>query len=395
MTSAVREALDRLVAFDTTTTTASTADVVAWIAQRVERPGVAVWDLVDPLQPVGIEQHNLLVRLGPEAPGAIVLSAHLDCVPVTGQPWTTDPFTVREDGDRLVGRGVTDMKGFVAACLAGLDEVDPATLARPIVLAFSHSEEIGTRGAPHLADALVEHVEAPALAIVGEPTQLQVVRGHKGVGGLRITVRGVDGHSSQPRGTAHAVHAAGRIIARVADLVRQHEDEGPADDRFDPPFSTFAVNQVTGGQAINIVPREASLVVEGRNVPGVDLVEVFDGLRDWVEDVVVPELRRHVDDPALAGVDLDWFAPPVPPLLTPALSPAEQLATGCGATVGDATHVAYATDAGHFAERGIPTIVCGPGSIEQAHKPDEWLDAAQLDAALDFVRRVGAEAARR
>ncbi len=391
--SQLRVVLDELVALDTTSAN-STATIVAHLAERLERPGVQVWDLIDPDPPSEAEQHNLLVRIGPEAPNAIVLSAHLDCVPVTGQPWTSDPFTVSEAGGRLVGRGVTDMKGFVAACLAGLADLDPTTLQRPIVLAFSHSEEIGTRGAPHLVHELRSRIQDPALCIVGEPTLMEVVQGHKGIGGYRVTVTGIDGHSSQPRGTAQAIHAAGRILNHVADLALRHEDQGPYDERFDPPYSTFAINRVEGGQAINIVPRLATMLLEGRNIPEVDLAKVFAGVQQYAEEVVLPELARHASLDEV-GIAFAPFSDIVPPLLTPDGSAAEEMARSCGALDTPASYVSYATDAGHFAARDIPTIVCGPGSIEQAHKPDEWIDPAQLDAAEQFIRRVGQAAAHR
>lgn len=386
----VRADLDRLVGFDTTSVVRSNADLVGWIAERMDRPGVTIWDLPDDAAPGDEDQHNLLVRIGPDAPGGWILSAHLDCVPVTGQPWSTDPFEVVDVDGRLHGRGTTDMKGFLAACLAGLDDVDPGALRRPIVLALSHSEEVGTHGAPALLAAVTDRLDRPELAIVGEPTMMRVVGAHKGVRAGWVDVHGVDAHSSQTDRGASATVAMARLIAHLDDLARDREQNGPHDDRFHPPYTTFNMGQAHGGQAVNIIPRHARFQFEYRPIPGDDPDQVVRSLQGHAAEVVLPAIGRDVGVDRVA-VEVEMTAE-VPPLAPEADSAAERLARACGATDEPTGFVAYGTDGGHFQARGIPTIVCGPGSIDQAHQPDEWLDPSQLAAAVAFVRRLAVRA---
>lgn len=381
-----RNHLERLVAFDSTSTQTNAA-LVSWLAEHLDRPGVHVWDLPEAVTRAEtgdeVVQHNLLVRIGPEAPGALVLSAHTDCVPVTGQPWTSDPFEVVERDGRLVGRGTCDMKGFIASALAVTDRVDPTALDVPIVLALSHSEELGTIGAPSLVDALRANVEDASVALVGEPTMMEVVGAHKGVQGAWVRITGVDAHSSQPQLAASANLAAARLMTFVAELAGRHEVEGPHDDRFVPPMTTFNVGMVRGGQAINIVPRECRFHFEFRPIPAVSSTEIVAELEQYAQDVVLPELGRHVGtDKVSITVTTDAHVLPLEPEPDGA---AEELARACGAG-GERGHtVAYGTDGGWLQSAGLSVVVCGPGSIDQAHKADEFLAIDQLAACNDFL----------
>lgn len=385
---AARTALDHLVAFDTTSSRSNSA-LTQWVADRVARPGVEVWDLPDPQQQSDgtvLDQRNLLVRIGPEAPGAWVLSAHTDCVPTTGQPWTSDPYVVTERDGRLYGRGTCDMKGFLAVAMAVLDGVDPSRLRVPIVLALSHSEELGTIGAPPLVADLGARIEDPELAIVGEPTMMEVVAAHKGVRGAWVTIDGVDNHSSQPQRGASATFAAARLIAAIEAMADRHAVEGPHDERFDPPMTTFNVGILHAGEAINIIPRQARFHVEYRPIPAVAADAPLEELRRTAEGDVLARLARHVGTDAV-GMSI------APDAKVLALHPeqdgaAEALARSCGATGRPEQTVAYGTDGGWLQQAGLSVVVCGPGSIDQAHRPDEYLALDQLEAAVGFVEQL-------
>lgn len=324
---------------------------------------------------------NLLARIGPEVEGGIVLSGHTDCVPVTGQPWTRDPFAMhRGDDGRLYGRGVTDMKGFLAVVLAAIPRMRAAGLQRPVLLALSYDEEIGTVGAPSLVDRLVEAHPRPEAVVIGEPTSMEVVTAHKGVRAFTTVVEGRDAHSSQPQKAANAVAAAARIAAFVDDLALQHAAAG-ADPRFDPPYTTFNLATIHGGQAINIVPRRCELTWEYRPVPADDGEQILDQVRRFAEDEVLPLLQRGSGDGAIEFV-VDSMARA---LADEDGGPAETLCRDLTGYDGPARTVAFGTDGGHFQAAGLSTVVCGPGSIDQAHIADEWIEVAQLDAATRFV----------
>ncbi|MFA9430647.1 acetylornithine deacetylase [Egicoccus sp. AB-alg2] len=324
---------------------------------------------------------NLIARVGPEVEGGVVLSGHTDCVPVVGQPWTRDPFAVhRGDDGRLYGRGVTDMKGFLAVVLAALPTMVRAGLRRPVLLAFSYDEEVGTVGAPSLVERLVATQPRPEAVVIGEPTSMEVVTAHKGVRAFTTVVHGRDAHSSQPQKAANAVAAAARIAAYVDELARRHE-AAAADPRFDPPYTTFNVATMTGGQAINIVPRRCELTWEYRPVPADDGEAILDQVRRFTDEEVLPSLRRgsgdgevefRVDAMARALADEDG-------------GPAETLCRELTGYTGPPRTVAFGTDGGHFQAAGLSTVVCGPGSIDQAHVADEWIDVDQLRACEAFV----------
>ena len=310
-----------------------------------------------------------------------MLSGHTDCVPVVGQPWTRDPFALhRTDDGLLYGRGVTDMKGYLAVVLAALPRMVDAGLQRPILLAFSYDEEIGTVGAPSLVERLVATQPRPGAVVIGEPTSMEVVTAHKGVRAFTTIVHGRDAHSSQPQKAANAVAAAARIATHLDDLARRHE-VAAADPRFDPPHTTFNVATISGGQAINIVPRRCELTWEYRPVPADDSEAILDEVRRFTEQEVLPLLQRgsgdgrvefQVDAMARALADEDG-------------GPAETLCRDLAGYAGPARTVAFGTDGGHFQAAGLSTAICGPGSIDQAHIADEWVEVAQLQAAEHVV----------
>ena len=349
---------------------------------------------------------GLLARIGPDVDGGVVLSGHTDCVPVTGQPWTTDPFTLVERDGLLVGRGTTDMKGFIASALAAAPTFADSPLTRPLWLLLTWDEEIGTVGAGPMTEALLE-VTTPSCAIVGEPTSMRPVVAHKGVRSLRVVVRGRDGHSSKPGLGANAVVAAARIAAHVDQVAARQRANG-GDPLFDPPETTFNVATISGGQAINIIPRHAELTFEYRPVPADDSWDLADEIAAWATDEVLPDQHR-VDPDCKIEVERGTYVEGLAPETDPAgsydgVADAAAVRDGGGAAgtvanagraealvrdlvgfTGDAGTVPFGTDGGWHQRHGISTVVCGPGDIDQAHQPDEFIAPEQLAACDDLL----------
>jgi acetylornithine deacetylase len=370
--------LRRLVAVDTTTRGSNLA-LLELVERWLDEHGVPHERVPAP----DGTRANLLALIGPEVAGGVVLSAHTDVVPVTGQPWTGDPFTLREMDDRVVGRGATDMKGFLASVLAAVPSMVAAPLRRPVILALSYDEEVGTVGAPDLVDRLVTSLPRPDAVIVGEPTGMQVVHAHKGVRSFTTVVHGRDAHSSQPQRAANAVVAGARLATFIDELAARCRDQA-ADPAFDPPYTTFNVATIAGGQAINIVPRRCELTWEYRPVPVDDDERLFEEVRAHAVDVVLPSLR------AATGLgEIEFRRGAVVRALTPEPgSAADVLARALVGDDGPVRTVAYGTDAGHFQAAGIPAVVCGPGTIDDAHQPDESIARAELDACDRMLTRL-------
>lgn len=361
--------------------------------------------------PEATDKAGLLARIGPDVDGGVVLSGHTDCVPVEGQPWTTDPFAMVERDGLLVGRGTTDMKGFIASMLAAAPSFAAAALARPLWVLLTWDEEIGTVGAGPMTEALLD-VTTPSCAIVGEPTTMRPVVAHKGVRSLTVRVLGRDGHSSKPALGANAVVAAARIAAHIDEVAAARRADG-GDPLFDPPETTFNVATIQGGQAINIIPRHAELTFEYRPVPADDGWDLADQVEAWARREVLPDLQR-VDPSCTIEVERGTFVQGLAPESDPAGSfdgvadkaavregggaagrvtnagAAEALVRDLLGFTGDAGTVPFGTDGGWHQHHGISTVVCGPGDIDQAHQPDEFIDPAQLGACDRFLADLAA-----
>jgi acetylornithine deacetylase len=326
---------------------------------------------------------NLWATVGPDIPGGIVLSGHTDVVPVTGQKWDSDPFTVVEKDDRLYGRGVADMKSFIAIALALVPDMLSRPLARPIHFALTHDEEVGCLGAPHLIKDVIENLPRPGAVIIGEPTDMKVVDAHKGITAFTTTVTGHEAHSSLTHKGVNAVMQAGRLIAFLGDLAEEKAANADPASRFDPPYSTIHVGTVEGGTALNIVARECAFKWEIRSVPGDDPEETLARFERYYERELVPKMQATAAETGIAtrrGVT-------VPALEPDPDSPAEVLAREL--TRNNATHaVSYATEGGQYQRAGLPAIVCGPGNIAQAHAPNEWISLDQVRAGEAFTRRL-------
>jgi acetylornithine deacetylase len=372
------ELLARLVSFDTTSRN-SNVKLIEFVSHYLDGFGV----------PYRISRNaagdkaNLHAIIGPQVAGGIALSGHVDVVPVDGQAWSTDPFTLHSKDGRLFGRGATDMKGFVACALAAVPDLLARNLARPVHLFVTHDEETDMSGARRMVADLAESGLRPDLCVVGEPSSMEPILGHKGRLALRVTARGHTGHSSMPGKGVNAVHALGEAIAYIAAEQRRFAAEGPFDPRFDPPHTTPHIGTVQGGTILNIIPELATFTMEWRTVPANDFFAEVERLRAHVAAHIEPAMRAI--DPATGFTIevMDW----VPGL---ALSADHALATLTKQLAGSnsAGYVSYATEGGLYENAGIPTIVCGPGSIEQAHKADEWIAESQLAACDAFIRRL-------
>ena len=330
----------------------------------------------------------ILATIGPRVDGGVVLSGHTDVVPVEGQPWSSPPFKLREDSGRLYGRGACDMKGFDACVLAMAPMFRDAGLKRPVHIVLSYDEETTCLGSRDIIARFGKDEPCPAAVIVGEPTMMKVADAHKSVATFRTLVTGHEAHSALPALGANAVAAAADVVSEIGRLARDYE-EGPLDPRFTPPYSTLHVGMIRGGTARNILARECVFNWEFRGLPGVTTASALAKVQAFVDEVALPRLTRFVSGPSITTtIEVD-----VPPLAADAGSAAETLALGLTRS-NSPIAVSFATEAGHFQGAGLPTIVCGPGSIDQAHKADEFVDEAQLVACLEFLERLAEDLSR-
>lgn len=371
--------LAKLVGFNTISE-ASNLGLVDWVEEFCRPHGVRIRRFPNQAG----DKASLLVSVGPERPGGIVLSGHTDVVPTTGQDWLADPFVLRSSEGRLIGRGATDMKGFLACCMAMLPAWARADLQRPIHLAFSYDEEVGCTGVGPMAEWIGQSAMKPRLAIIGEPSSMQVINAHKG--GLIgwATVTGKAGHSSQPDRYVNAVMIAAKLIAFIEDL-RAEMRTGPFFETLDPPYSTIQVNTVQGGSHGNIVAAACRFFWEMRIIPGQSDHAVLDRIVTYARHELEPAMKAI--DPA-CGIDFDIQAR-IPALLPNAdLGLQDRVMDLLGQTVPQA--VSYGSEAGIFQEAGVPAIICGPGDIAQAHQPEEFIERSQLDACVTFLERMTA-----
>jgi acetylornithine deacetylase len=374
--SDVREILAALVAFDTTSRN-SNLELIAWVEDYFARHGVWYERVLDPTG----TKACLWATVGPRDAAGFVLSGHTDTVPVDGQTWTSDPFTLREADGRLYGRGAVDMKGFLAATLAHLPQMVAAPLARPIHFCFSHDEETGCTGVRNALARIDELAPvAPLAAFVGEPTEMAPVVAHKSRFDYVVTVTGHACHSSQkPRGV-NAIEAAARLIGKIDEIDRRFA-AGPRDGLYDVDVSTAQTGTIEGGTAINIVPEFCRFTFEFRTLADVDPWPYDAEVRAFASEVIEPEMKAK--DPA-AGIEIA-LQNGIPGFDTPLDSDAVRLAKRFAGR-NDHAKVAYGTEAGLIASIGrIPTVVVGPGSIRQAHGADEYVEIAELEKCGRFL----------
>jgi acetylornithine deacetylase len=367
--------LERLVGFPTVPT-ASNLELLDWVEAHLAPLNPRLRRFPSP----DGTKANLFVSLGPEGPGGLILSGHTDVVSAEGQAWTGDPFTLRAVDGRLVGRGATDMKGFLAACLGALPAALAGGLARPLHLALSYDEEVGCTGVRSMTAWLATSGLAPALAVIGEPSRLKVVNAHKGGVVGRVVVTGVPGHSSQPDRGVNAVMVGAAAIGcfeRLGAAMRT----GPLNPAFDPPWSTVQVNMIQGGEGRNILAGRCEFSWEMRLLPGSDPDAALARVTAAVADEVGPRVANFPAAGARVEVDLR----------VPALRPEPEAIEGpLLALVGQERGLAvpYGSEAGLFQDAGCPAVILGPGDIAQAHQADEFLDRDQLEACEALVGRL-------
>ncbi len=324
---------------------------------------------------------NLFATLGPRKNGGIVLSGHTDVVPVQGQAWDADPFTLIERDGRLYGRGTSDMKSFIAVVLALVPEFVQRGLKAPLHLALSYDEEVGCIGVGRLIADLAAAGIRPQSCIVGEPTMMHPVIAHKGKKSYRATVRGLASHSAYAPSGVNAVEAAAEAVAYLKRMARRHRDSGPYDRAFDVAHTTVHTGVLHGGTALNIVPHECTFDFEFRHLPGDDPKKLFDEFKAYVETTLEPEMRAVYKD---AGFDIRLMSE-IPAMDNSAETEVVALAQALSGNA-DYGKVSYGTEGSQFQQAGIPTVICGPGSIEQAHKPNEFVSLEQVAASEAFVR---------
>jgi len=372
------EMLGRLVGFDTVSRNSNLA---------------AIEFIRDYLDGYGIESRlsfdddgrkaNLFATIGPTDKPGIIFSGHSDVVPVDGQDWIGDPFKLRDDDGRFYGRGAADMKGFIATALAMVPALKERVSSTPVHLAFSYDEEVGCIGVARLIEQIGMAEAKPMACIVGEPTMMKPIVGQKGLHVFRCGVHGHEAHSSRTPYGVNAVEAAAELIARIKTIARRIRDEGPFDDGFDPSYTTIHCGVVQGGTAQNIVPATCNFTYEIRNLPGHDPAVLVAEIERHAREHIEPEM--HAVSPATGFT----FVPRngLPDYEISEDHPAVTLVKGAlGANA--VGKVSYMTEAGLFGRAGIPTVICGPGDIAQAHKPDEFIEATQLARCETFLLRL-------
>jgi len=377
--TATVEMIRRLIGFDTVSRN-SNLGLIEWVRDYLKDLGVESRLTYD----AEGGKANLFATLGDPGATGLVLCGHTDVVPVDGQPWDTDPFRAELREGRIYGRGSCDMKSFIACTLAWAPKVLDAGLKQPLHLAFTYDEEVGCVGVTTLLQDLKQAGIRPSGCIIGEPTGMQVMTAHKGMRVYRCCVRGVEAHSSLAPLAVNAIEYAARLVSFIRGLTDELRLAGTRDEKFAVPFTTLQTGTISGGTATNIVPRDCEFQFDMRYLPGSDPGELFARIERYAEHSLVPEMRAVAKE---TGIRLELVAD------APDLDTAEDdrmAYLGMQLAGNNALgRVGFATDGGHFHRAGIPTIVVGPGSIDQAHKPNEYIDLDQVAECERFLTRLG------
>lgn len=379
----VEKLLKKLVSF-TVLGGESNLDIIIWIKDYIEELGIKT-TLVPNEEGTKASLH---CRIGPPVDGGVILSGHTDVVPVEGQAWNTDPFVLTDIGDNnLYGRGSCDMKGFIACCLTVLPEMINSDLKRPFYFAFSYDEEVGCLSAPDLIkDIKTSYKEKPHFAIIGEPSMMQPIVGQKGICVLETIVNGSAGHSSRIKQEVSAIHESARLILWLESKMNSLIDKGQTDDRFDPPHSSLHVGTIHGGIAPNVIADKASFHWDVRVIPKDNVYDIISEFNTYC--------RKREDElrPVFPEFKIETMEhhPPVPPLDTSEDQSIVDLVTKVSGNIVLGT-VAYAAEAGQFALGGFESIICGPGSIAQAHRANEFIDKNQLESGVKMLKNLMAE----
>ncbi|SPH18189.1 Acetylornithine deacetylase [Defluviimonas aquaemixtae] len=371
--------LRHLIAFPTVSTD-SNLDMIEFLADHLGTVGARV----DVHRDFTGSKANLFATIGPDVEGGIVLSGHSDVVPVTDQDWSTDPFEMVERDGRLYGRGTCDMKGFIAAAVAMAPFYAERVGHRPIHFAFTHDEETGCLGAQALAQVLRAQGVRPGVAIIGEPTSMRIIEGHKGCYEYSTHFTGLEGHGSGPDRGVNAVEYAVRYVVRLLELKERLKARAPANSRFDPPWTTINTGALIGGVAHNVIPGKARIDWEMRPVQPGDADFVKADLHDFCAETLLPAMRAVMPQADIVTEVIGEVDGLVPADANEAKDMLMELTGANGAET-----VPFGTEAGIFQSLGMSAVVCGPGSIEQAHKPDEYVSLDQLEQCLIMLERLG------
>ena len=372
------ELIRTLIGFNTVSRE-SNLELIHWVRDYLKRLGVTSRLTFDDAR----GKANLFATLGEDGDGGVVLSGHTDVVPVEGQPWDSDPFRLLERDGRLYGRGTADMKSFVACVLAAAPEILRRAPRKPLHVAFSYDEEVGCLGVRRLLEDIKAAGIKPAACIVGEPTLMRPVVAHKGKKAWRCTVRGHSSHSAYAPLGVNAVEAAAEVVAHLKGIARRMRDQGPHDTQYDVPYTTVHTGVMHGGNVVNIVPRECSFDFEVRYFPPVDADAIFAEVKRYAEERLLPEMQA-----VNAATGFTWE----PLSALPGMDEGHdsELAILCrelGATA-PIGKVSYGTEGGWFKTFGIPAVICGPGSIEQAHKANEYVALDQVAQCEAFLAKL-------
>ena len=372
-----RQSLDMitaLVGFDTVSRN-SNLPLIHYVKDYLSQQGVQSHVIPSP----DGNKANLFATIGPNAPGGIVLSGHTDVVPVDGQLWDTDPFQVTQKGDRLYGRGTCDMKAFTAIALAMAPDMLKAKLKRPVHLALSYDEEVGCVGAPALIEHLSGHIARPEGVIVGEPTSMRPIVAHKGITVLHTTITGHEAHSSQVQRGVSAVTTGAKLITFIDAMMAENKAAADPECRFTPAYTTLHVGVVKGGTAVNIISRQCSFTWDIRTLPGDSWRRYLDRFQAYADELL-PAMRAISPDAAISTA----LIAQAPPLQDQGGGAQDLVYRALGHSNGDV--VPYATEAGQYQERGFSVVLCGPGSIDQAHQPNEYIEISQVQACEAFFQ---------
>ena len=370
--------LEKLVSFKTISGT-STEEINNFIVEYLKKYG---------LEPVlsyddDGERSNIFVTIGPKIDGGVLFNGHTDVVPVEGQKWSTDPFTLTQVDDRLYGRGSVDMKGFLACALASLPNFLAANLKKPIHFAFSYDEETGGFGMPVLLKSMAENQFQPDVVIVGEPTEMKIITGHKGSYEMRTEISGYEVHSSNPLLGVNAISVAMKLISKIEEIGQVRASNPSPGSPYEPPFATFNVGIIEGGAASNATAGWCNFDWEYRPMPDEDGGKTIAEIENFASSMLLPKMKEISDE---ASINIITQAP------VGGLD--DRNAAKASAFIADITGlnsegvVSFGTDAGYFSDEGYSTVVFGPGSISRAHKPDEYVEISELKQGLKFFEKV-------
>ena len=373
------EILKKLVSFDTTSFK-SNLDLIKFIENYLNDLNIKSELIYDETK----NKANLFTTIGPNLQGGIVLSGHTDVVPITKQNWTSDPFILTERDDKLFGRGSSDMKGFIAIVLSRVSAMVEKKLKKPIHLAFSYDEEIGCVGVHSLLDLIKKKSINPEFCIVGEPTSMEMVIGHKGKHAYDVKVDGLSCHSGQAPNGVNAINYASKLINYIEEINKEKSIKGPFDNDYEIPYSTLHTGLIKGGTILNIVPKLCQFEFEIRHLAEDDPLEIIQRIKQYTEELLIKEMH-NISSTTNIEINEKINYPGLN--ISESISPVKQVKE----LLGKSSHkkVVFGTEGGLFKrELNLPTIICGPGSIDQAHKPDEFISTQQIEKGGAFIDKL-------